>query len=268
MVVEYLLAQQVLFYWINMSGEHTAKTEMLRAISWAETGGNDPLRGLGTFQRRFDSLPDRGRAFSLQDQILRCIDEGTVGGVHLAGSGLFYRDKIGSDFRGRVHGVYSHEGCGAAKLFAQTHGIQVENTDGVGDQEAKEIAGILQVPYLGRIPAEGMMRPREIHVARAVYYVGSREFDPAAINLPPGFVINREMISDASYALAEVELATQIAQGEHGFGDSFTGETPLFIVAVSDRKTHSVPLERLAEELTDLSKRLRAVELDTIQFSA
>lgn len=233
---------------------------------WEKTGGDDPLLGHGNFQHLFDSIQDRFRAVSFGDRILRCMDEGIIGGgVRLAGSGILY-EKVGKDFRGHVRGVYSHEGCGAAGVLAAQRDISTEDTDIIGDEAARRIAKVIGVPYYGRIPAHKMRRPKELHDARAVYYVGSDSFDPQSINLPSGFVINRKPIRDSAYPLSEAELAVSIAQGTHGFGEKFTEDTPFYMVAVSDSKPGSIPFHRLRDELSSVARPLKAVVVDAIEI--
>src|SRR5205085_1929742 len=100
---------------------------------WAESGGDDLLKGK-TFQGLFNGLPDRARAFELKDTNLRCIDEGCPGGLHMAGSGVL-NPNWEKDLKGRVTGVYSHEGCGAVGLYIAAQKIKTDDPNAVGDSE-------------------------------------------------------------------------------------------------------------------------------------
>src|SRR5207249_4292815 len=148
------------------TGEHGDPAKL-----WAESGGDDLLKGK-TFQALFNGLPNRQRAFEPKDTYLRCIDEGCPGGLHMAGSGVL-NPNWEADLKGKVTGVYSHEGCGAVGLFIQAQKIKTDDPNAVGDAEAQKVAEKLGVPYMGRIAAKQMTRPAALHVARAVYYDGT-----------------------------------------------------------------------------------------------
>ena len=45
--------------------------------------------GVGQY---FNMVEDLAKAFKLQDRCLRCMDEGTAGGVHMAGSGILNKE--------------------------------------------------------------------------------------------------------------------------------------------------------------------------------
>ncbi|KKQ66450.1 MAG: hypothetical protein US86_C0005G0061 [Candidatus Daviesbacteria bacterium GW2011_GWA2_38_24] len=219
---------------------------------WSQSGGDDLLLG-SSFQEIFEKIQNRHHTFELKDNYLRCIDEGTTGGIHLAGSGILY-PQAKMDLEGKVTGIFSHEGCGAAKLYVNLNQITTDDPDVVGDEKAKELAENLNVPYLGRISAEAMDRPAHLHTARVVYYDGTGRFDPSRVHsLPQGFVISRKIISDVDYTKKEVEIAIQIAKGSHGFSNLFTEKSPLYLVAVSDHDKTSVPVEQLIKELKEVA---------------
>ncbi len=230
---------------------------------WEKSGGDDLLHGK-SFQALFDGIPTRMQAFTLKDTAVRCIDEGCPGGIHMAGSGCL-NPNAEADLRGKVSGVYSHEGCGAVKLFMEKTKNTAKDADNVADQEAKKLADKLGVPYLGRIGAAQMTRPGDLHTARAIYYDGTGKFDPTAVpGLPQGFVHNRKVISDIEYAKTEVEVAIEIAFGSHGFAEMFTPRSPFYIVAVSGLDPDSVPARNLAAELNDVAGSFDNIEIQTV----
>ncbi len=230
---------------------------------WNDSGGDNLLKGKN-FQTLFQGLPDRMRAFTLKDTHLRCIDEGTPGGLHMAGSGVLYQNAV-EDLRGKITGIWTHENCGAAALYVKNKNIQTESPDGVADEEAKKLAQTLGVPYLGRIAAKDMSRPADLHTARAIYYDGTGSFDPTLIpGMPQGFIVSRKLISDPAYARAEVEVAIGIALGEHGFGSHFTGAHPLYIVNVGGLGPQSIASATMAEEMKGVAGKYHNVEVQTL----
>lgn len=236
---------------------------------WEKSGGDDILASR-TFQQLFEYLPKRTNAFILQDYDLRCIDEGTGGGLHIAGTGALYPQVV-QDFKGKVSGVYSHEDCGAVALYMKNEQSSSSNNNLTEDQNltadklAKDLANKLGVSFLGRIHASEMTRPMGLHTARVIYYDGSGHFNPGEVlGLPQGFVISRKLISDINYAKREVEVAVKIALGDHGFGKLFTDKSPLYLVAVTDMEPGSTDVDVMKKELDEVARNYTNVKVDKI----
>lgn len=186
-----------------------------------------------------------------RDRWIRCIDEGTPGGLHLAGSGIL----LGEDWEESLEraaevvremdadGISWHRGCGAVAHYVKSHNEVKDDVDEVAERFARELAVKVALPCREQM----LMRPGGLHIARAVYYDGAGQFDPSRVEgLPSGFVISRRYLSKA-YALKEAEMAVGIALGHHGFSELFTREQPLLLVAVGG----DGGLER---ELTEVAK--------------
>lgn len=191
----------------------------------------------GGFEKYLCGIEGHQSAFKLQDTSLRCIDEGTPGGIHLAGSGILLDAATAAKYAesAKVDGVFSHAECGAAKLFAEKENLDPEAADEYGIEWAKTLAERLKVPYKGHIEISQMNRPSGLHDARVVYYDGTGRFDyQGSTDLPKGFVIDRKYL-DQSYALQELDVAIQIALGGHGFGDKFTPESPFLAIALTEK---------------------------------
>lgn len=230
---------------------------------WEQSGGDDLTKGK-SFQQIFDESPNKHEAFILQDYDLRCNDEGTIGGVHLAGSGILYPDAE-EDFKGKVSGIYSHTDCEQTKTFIEKQNIQTASPDTIADQAARELAERMHVPYLGRIEATDLKRPLGIHIARVIYYDGTGHFNPTqAKGFPNGFVISRKYIRDLEYAKSEVEMAIQSILNR-GFAEKFSDSSPLYLVAVSDDKPGSVSIEDLVNELKPLLSKFLHTKIDSIK---
>lgn len=219
-----------------------------------KSGVKDYLEGLSIL----------GEAFKLQDRSVRCIDEGTPGGIHIAGSGILLstedrRNELKNATEELIgagaDGVYSHEGCGAAVLYAET---VMHNPAGVREYAidwAKKLAAELKVPYKGHI--SDLARPKEFHNARIAYYDGSGKFDPFRIKeIPDGFIISRYFL-DRDYAKEELRIALSIALGHHGFGDKFTADNPFIIAPVEKfvTKRSGISLRELEQEAREVASQ-------------
>lgn len=216
------------------------------------------VRKLG-WQKYLTSL-NLPRGFELKDRKLRCIDEGTPGGLHLAGSGILVSKSEAVDFvkQAGVTGIYSHAGCGAAALYAKNKGLDVDRADDYGAAWAQELAQITGLPYEGHIALNDLARPAEFHIARVIYYDASGSFDPSLVEgLPPGFVISRKYLSPA-YAQQEVDIAAGIVLGEHGFKELVSSHNPIYVVMIGDNRS-GLNLEALSQELMSVTKRYQGV---------
>jgi len=178
------------------------------------------------------------KAFEPSGEILCCMDEGTpMGDLRSAGSGILTQGEERARFiaalkKAGVESVTSHEGCGAAALYRERHGLTDKSVDEVAMEGAKHLAAELGVPYGGHITE--LARPKGFHNARVVYADGIGDFNPRKVeSLPPGFVVSASVMTQEQ-AVSEVALALKIAFGEHGFGEKFTPAQPLVVVALGD----------------------------------
>ncbi len=189
-------------------------------------------------RKYFNETENISEAFSLSDTDLRCIDEGTAGGVHMAGSGILLNINRAEEIckKANVSGVYSHAECGAARIYAKRENLDEEESDEFGIEWAKTLAEKLKVPYKGHIEIEKMVRPSGLHTAVAAYYDGTGKFDNSKIaGLPKGFVINRKYL-DSDYGKTELKTAIEIAFGSHGFSEKFNQETPFSVIVLGSEK--------------------------------
>jgi hypothetical protein len=192
------------------------------------------LKELGG-QKYFETIPNISRALQLKDKNLRCIDEGTIGGIHLAGSGILLNLDQAISFcqKAEIKGVYSHAECGAAKIYAKKESLDPAEADEFGIEWAKTLAEKLKIPYLGHLEISQMARSSGLHTAVAVYYDGTGEFDCSQVaELPKGFIISRRYL-DSDYAKLELKMAIEIALGSHGFGQKFSIRDPFIIVVLA-----------------------------------
>ncbi len=188
------------------------------------------------FSDYFDSLPKHEQAFNPEDRSIRCIDEGTPQGIHIAGSGILLSlEEVGriiSDID-EVDGIYSHENCDIAALEVERKSID-KDPNKLAQRAAKEIAAEVNLPYLGHISSENMKRPADTRTARVVYYDGTGSFDWSQVDgLPTGVTISREYLY-SDYAKDELEISLDIAFGNSGFGNLFTSDNPLLIIILAE----------------------------------
>ncbi len=198
-------------------------------------------------------IADLSSSFELKDRTVRCIDEGTPGGIHLAGQGILMTSAQIADFCAKAlpDGVVSHEECGACGLYAKRQQLDPTDTDGYGKIWVTKFAEICAVPVKGHVAVTEMARPSGMHIARVAYYDGTGSFDPTRCSpFPPGFVISRFYL-DPAYAKEEAGIAASIAMGDHGFGGLITSEEPFLFIAVA-HKNQGVPLETLLTELREV----------------
>jgi len=152
-------------------------------------------------------------------------------------------------------GIWSHAECGAAKLAAERHGVDVSQADAFGEQWAKDLATAAGVPYRGHIGIQEMKRPSGFHIARIVYYDGTGRFDPSQVGaFPPGFVISRRHL-DGAYAREEAKVGVDIALGDHGFAARITQREPLILIPVGDANDPNFSVDQLTEELRSLAEQ-------------
>lgn len=207
-------------------------------------------------QAYMESLPEIERAFQLEDRCVRCIDEGTPGGVHAAGSCILMDEAAALRFlkESDADGVTSHEGCGAAALYAKAHGMDVATSDDIGKKWAQEIAEKAGLPYKGHIAASEMSRPADLHHARVAYYDGTGSFDPSRVpGLPPGFVFSRRYAT-AEQGKKEMNVSVGIATGGHGYGALITSEDPFYLIPVGSSDDPAFSVDALSAELEEIAQ--------------
>ena len=202
----------------------------------------------------FESLPELGKAFRPHDRWIKCIDDRTPGGFHSAGSGILRPlDEVLASFKkARVAGITSHDGCGAAALYAKQNNLP-GNTDEYGREWAKKIADLLDVTYEN-------IEVDKPHNARVCYYDNTARFNYKEVDgLLPGFIISRGIQSEA-VSINEAGISTTIATGDHGFGKLITEQKPfLFLIIAKSEKE----LEDLKNELAPVQTKFgRQVKID------
>lgn len=222
--------------------------------------GNAAIAGItkDEFGSYLRGLPNRDRAFKLDDLVLRCIDGRTPGGLHLAGSGILLGIKGALQFNAEVErlrhvwleAIGWHRDCGAAAIYAKKHG---GTADDCAWRFAEELAGRLGVEAI-----EVDSTPLGFHPERAIYYDGTGRFNWAKVpGLLTGFTVSRAYLDfDVEYARRELAMALGIAltshtKGGHGFGEMFTEHEPLLVIVVANDYRELKKLKAEAQDVID-----------------
>ena len=176
-------------------------------------------------------IQDKPALFDLKEKTLKCMDERTPGGIHLAGAGILLGLCNAVEFvkRANIDKVTWHEECGAVGLALKKRG-EKPSPDEV-DQEARGFAEKLAKEAGIEVGEESMAGVTSFHAARAIYFDNTGEFNPTE-ELPAGFVISRKFL-DKDYAAEELKIAVSIAFGDHGFAELYSVEQPLLVIGVS-----------------------------------
>ncbi len=174
---------------------------------------------------------DKSQLFALKEKTLKCMDERTPGGIHLAGAGILLGEEKTLQFikDAQIEKVTWHKECGAVGLYLKKQG-QTPSGEQI-DEEAKKFAEALAKKAGIEVAEEEMAGETSFHAARAIYFDNTGEFNFTE-DLPTGFVISRKFLP-SDYAAEELKIAVSIAFGDHGFGKLFSVEQPLLVVAVS-----------------------------------
>ncbi|MBI2589795.1 hypothetical protein HYW32_02110 [Candidatus Berkelbacteria bacterium] len=224
--------------------------------TWEEIEAH-PLQN-GMALEHFLETIDVAPAFAPSDGIVRCIDEGTPGGVHLAGSGILFENEdelIELLHQNQIKGLMSHSNCGAAKLSAKQNGWPIADADQYGAYHVQAIAQKAGLNYAGHIEIDKLTRPAHQHTAWAAYYDTTGTFNPLKVpELPLGFGITRSLHTAADQPLSEMKIATQIAFGDHGWGKKFTHKKQLLLIPIAS-PGFSLPM--LIKELAPLKEKYR-----------
>lgn len=209
------------------------------------------------FSRYAESLPNIKDAFDLSkhrigkaERCICCMDEGTPWGIHSAGSGILLSpDELDLYFKlANPDCISSHDGCGAAKIFAKRNGIAPEQADAYAKKWAEDVANKKGIRHI-HLSAEEMKRP-SFHDARICYYDGTGRFNYEGVEgLPKGFVVSRRYMTPKS-SLAEDGVAGAIAFDDHGYDSLLTENEPFMFVAIGEDEQQ---LTVLKSEITGLN---------------
>lgn len=212
----------------------------------------DQITEAGGWDEYMEGHPELAECFTQEKPYLCCMDERTAkGSIHVPGSGILLEgEEAQAEFRKRLQaenckGVFSHDNCGAVKLYAQQHGIKDYNQ--AAQIYARELARSLDVEYLGHLKTSGE------HPGRAVYFDATGRLDTGSAvwqeKMPTGFTVTRGALSPKE-AMESVILGVKIAFSEHGYGPNmFSEKDPMTLVVIGRdaQETMQLQMELQAE---------------------
>lgn len=218
------------------------------------------IKEMGGLENYVQSVPELKDAFNTKNHDLCCMDERTAkGALSTPGSGILiegdqaqqaYIDRLK---KAGVEGVYSHNECGAAKIYAKEHGIEDDNAAAIA--YSKDLAEKLGVAYKGHLKSSG------IHPGRAVYYDTTGQIDRGSNvwqeKMPTGFSVSRNILNEQEAEDALV-LAVKLAFGSHGHGaNAFSEQDPLSVIYISKSSENTFEHEaKLKQELAKAYQRI------------
>ena len=203
--------------------------------------------------------------FELDDKILRCIDEGTPGGIHAAL--ILLSDKNAAAFvdKARPSGITSHNHCGAAEIAYNNLQYALRELFSGSDSYGKTYSTALSRRFgLRQKHLKKLARPEKMHPARLTIYDGTGTVDNSKLNimpqlaeinggLLPAFVISRRYHVDPQDAVNEADITAKIALGDHGFDKLITEEKPFVVMVIGDGGNKKFSSDALMEEVEDLT---------------
>lgn len=205
------------------------------------------------------------KAFSKQPKTVVCIDERVNSydpnepKIGIAGTLVLMSDEdlkitLQKLQEAGVDKITYHEGCGAVGLYKKNNPED--------DRESKEIAqnmaqnvcfglslnSVAQcVGYSDEADIQMMGDPR-FHNARAIVVDGTGKFNPALLEIPAHFLLSAFYEPNLEYTNHELEIALDIALGNHGFGTERFTKEPIAIILVGGENNYS--LKKLEESFS------------------
>jgi hypothetical protein len=240
----------------NIDHGHDQETQKL----WEESEQLEFIKDLkaGKSMAEIMNQPDTAKAFAEKSEELGCSD-GRICEHRLGGAGNFIlasdveREKFILENKGKIKVVKSHDGCGAAGIkFKQMVGageslpVGVTTADELGIYYCKKLAEALGAEYEHTSTQE---MSGAVHNERAIYLDGTGVINPKALaKLPAGFICSGPALG-ASPEYQEVELGelAKIAFGDHGFGNRFNKNNPLYITVSAKDQKQLAELQKIAE---------------------
>jgi hypothetical protein len=219
------------------------------------------MNGAHSCRRLFNRTPDVEKAFRLSTRSIVCVDEGIIGGIHLAGSGVLLPiEELRSELQAaRAEELTTHDNCGA---FAIRFPDEPDPNRSAA-QWGKRTAAALGLPHR-HIAASTMDRPAHTHNAEAIYYDGTGVFNRVA-GLPTGFVVSRAHFRSAP---GDLSLCLRIAFGPHGLRDRFSSANPLLLIPLAHPSDPSLSLEVLEREAHEAAREFGSkVKIDGVKTS-
>lgn len=253
----------------NIENGHSAVHEKMN-LGWSESRRNQVIEGLlrgQDLQSIMESIPGFSEAFQNPLDTIDCSDGRVLGGrkMGIAGSGLLLppaeRDLFVQNYKGKIKKLTTHRDCGAAGIafkFLSTEDIPegVTSADEYGTYLGKKLASELGAEH-EFIDLPEMANDYHNEVAIVLDQTGS--FDSTnLVNFPAHFVCSGAGLGfSEDYMSGELKTLAGIALGDHGFGNKFTNENPLYIIVSANNHADGLRWESIAKKaLVDFGERI------------
>ncbi len=232
----------------HLIGERAAEFESQQVVmdQIMENGVAEYVKTLPNLSDAFD--PEKHKPAENLHACLCCMDGRTPFGKHLPGSGILLSENEfkKSFINSGADSISSHDGCGAARKFAEENGLDVNLSDQIGKEWAEKMAREMGVEHI-HLGVEGH------HQERACYFDKTGKFNfGGVVGLPNGFIVSDLKGISKESSMDAIKLAIGIAFGDHGFGEYFLNEkNPFILIAVADEVRE---IEKMKDELTKLAE--------------
>lgn len=197
------------------------------------------------------------KMFAGKKPMVCCMDEGEAeaGDVRSAGP-MCLLDEGEAEKNIKEHGLtglYSHDGCGAAGLYAKNNSLPADQADEIVREKTEKLAQRLGLEHR-HIAKTEMKRPVDFHNARMIYVDGTGKFQfTESKDLPRSFVVSPAYFPMPT-AMNDLAIALSIAFGSHGLGDKFTAAEPLVITVIGHPKKQALSIESLVAQVFEIAK--------------
>lgn len=240
---------------------HLAEQAALKERLWLESQENIVVKAWLAGQSAAEVLPALSgfkEAFNHQLDTLDCSDGRVCLGhkMGLAGEGVLLNDEerelLRQAIKKRGLKVTGHDNCGAAYLAHPG-----PDSDAYGYDQAKKLADETGAEYC-EVHYEDFRSP--VHDERCLVLDASGRFDCANWSeFPAQFISSAPALGlPDSYTKKEVTALTNIALGDHGFGQRFNAEQPFYVLVSADNSAQLARLMELARSaVADFGDRVK-----------
>ncbi len=196
------------------------------------------------------------KAFLRQPKTVVCIDErvslnnpdepeiGIAGTLALMNE-CDFAETITKLKRAGVDRITYHEGCGAVALHKQQSGdprdaLEIAKNTAEKVSQALQLTSSVELCGYDKKADLAMTGNPSLHNARAIVVDGTGRFNPPLLGFPAHFLLSAFYEPSLKYTAKELEVAIQIALGDHGFGKKRFAKAPLIIVLVGGANEYNL----------------------------
>ncbi len=274
----------------NLVDQPNNSDERMRQLLWRETSRNEIISRLNSgesMQQIIDLLDKstKAEAFDInKEKVLVCADgrvemnDDSQVKFGIAGAGvafdlvdpLAYKQFVEFMKKAGITEVWSHDDCGAAQVV---HG-KGDTGDEKGRDFAERLANDLVVAAKHIIEEDDSGRttpemPIHLHHERMLCLDGTGYLNPQKLGLPSRFLMSSPSIDGYPEDKIRSELTTLLRDVtiNHGFGQNFSVEEPMYIVVSARDAAQQQRFVALAEEVaSELGEKL-PIKIDSFIYN-